>query len=75
MVEANWSASSEKVWIYWWAWVSERLWFGWLGVGFLVRAPDSRNDYVGGGGAASSFGEHASMGKGTYECDGSKEPQ
>ena len=34
--------------------------------------------YAGGGateGALSSFGEHASMGKGTYECDGSKEPQ
>ena len=45
---------------------------------FLVRAPDSRNAGVStapSGGAASSFGEPASMGKGTYEYDGSKEPQ
>ena len=46
---------------------------------FLVRAPDSSSDYApagaAAGGEASSFGEHASMNKGTYEYDGSKEPQ
>ena len=46
--------------------------------GFLGQALTSRNGGVStapAGGAASSFGEHASMGKGTYEYDGSKEPQ
>ena len=45
---------------------------------FLVRAPDSSSDYApaaAAGGATSSFGEHASMGKGTYIYDSSKEPQ
>ena len=44
---------------------------------FLVRArPDSSNgDGAPPGGSASSFGEPASMGKDTYEYDGSKEPQ
>ena len=45
---------------------------------FLVRAPDSRNAGVSAsatGGAANSFGEHASMGKGTCMYDGSKELQ
>ena len=42
---------------------------------FLVRAPDSRNAGAASGGSASSFGEHASMGKVTYNYDGSKEPQ
>ena len=42
---------------------------------FLVRAPDSSNASVAAarGGTASSFGEHAPMGKGTYNYDGSKE--
>ena len=45
---------------------------------FLGQALTSRNGGVSAaaaGGAASSFGEPASMGKGTYKYDGSKEPQ